>query len=219
MTELLATAFIIGLAGSTHCLGMCGGIASSLLFSAQANVGRWALIMSYNFGRILSYTLAGYLVASLGEMIQKTSVISLYTLQILSAVLMCLLGLYISGWWTILRRFESLFTPIFGLIKPLSKRLLPLNNAAKAVPYGIIWGWLPCGLVYSSLTWTLRSETPVEGALFMLFFGLGTLPAIVAVALSSDALQRLLANPLSRKIMGTVIIIYSISLLYLMVIR
>ncbi len=215
MIELLFTAFLLGIAGSTHCLGMCGGIASSLLFSAKPDVGKWMLIAGYNFGRIFSYALAGFGVAWFGAHIGNSGLIPLNFLQILSAILMCLLGLYVAGWWLLIRHIERFFTPIFSLLKPLSKYFLPLDNALKAIPYGIIWGWLPCGLVYTTLTWTLTVSEPWHGALFMMFFGLGTVPAIVAVALSSDRLQQILSHPTSRKIMGGVIIIYSISLLYL----
>lgn len=215
MIELLLSAFILGLAGSTHCLGMCGGIASSLLFSATPNVGRWSLIFSYNFGRIFSYSLAGVLVAFLGEQLSRNELIPVAFLQYFSVILMALLGLYIAGWWQIIRYIEQFFSPIFKRLKPLSNHFLPLNNPLKAIPYGMIWGWLPCGLVYTTLTWTLTVPTPLHGGLFMLFFGLGTIPAIVAVALSSDFFQRVLSYPLSRKVMGVAIIIYSIILLIL----
>ena len=214
MIELFITAFILGIAGSTHCLGMCGGIASSLLFSAKPNVDKWRLIAGYNFGRIFSYTLAGFSVAWLGSHFGHSHIVPMNFLQIASSVLMFLLGLYVAGWWLIIRHVERFFMPIFTFLKPLSKQLLPLDYALKAIPYGMIWGWLPCGLVYTTLTWTLTVPSPWHGAAFMLFFGMGTVPAIIAVALSSDRLQYILAHPISRKFMGSVIIIYSISLLY-----
>ena len=143
MIELFITAFILGIAGSTHCLGMCGGIASSLLFSAKPNVDKWRLIAGYNFGRIFSYTLAGFSVAWLGSHFGHSHIVPMNFLQIASGVLMFLLGLYVAGWWLIIRHVERFFMPIFTFLKPLSKQLLPLDNALKAIPYGMIWGGYP----------------------------------------------------------------------------
>ncbi|MGJ8630965.1 MAG: sulfite exporter TauE/SafE family protein [Glaciecola sp.] len=213
MDSIYITALLIGLAGGVHCVGMCGGIASSLLFSATPTVGRYQLLAAYNFGRIFSYSIAGAAVGYSGDMLTQHTFISPKILLIFSSVLLLLLGFYIGGFTQSLTWLERIGGRFFSLIKPLSARFLPLNNAMKAVPYGMIWGWLPCGLVYSTLAWAMGSGTATNGALVMLCFGLGTLPALFATSMSGQYLHELFTQPLARKLISVIVIISAITLL------
>ena len=146
-------------------------------------------------------------------MLTQHTFISPKILLIFSSVLLLLLGFYIGGFTQSLTWLERIGGRFFSLIKPLSARFLPLNNAMKAVPYGMIWGWLPCGLVYSTLAWAMGSGTATNGALVMLFFGLGTLPAVFATSMSGQYLHELFTQPLARKLISVIIIISAITLL------
>lgn len=217
MTEygFYLTAFLIGLGGSVHCLGMCGGIAGSLLFSATPNVGRTQLLLSYNFGRIFSYSLMGLILGFVSEKWLLQMQESLVYLRYLGAMMLLLMGLYISQIWQGLRHFEKLFMPFFTPLKILSKRFLPLTNPLKAIPYGMLWGWLPCGLIYSTLAWSMSAGSAIHSALTMCFFGLGTLPGLIAISLTTDTLKNLLRHPLTKKVVGFFVFTYGIVLLYL----
>lgn len=209
------TAFLIGLGGSVHCLGMCGGIAGSLLFSATPNVGRTQLLISYNFGRIFSYALMGLTLGFISQHLLNQVQESLLYLRYLGAIMLLLMGLYISQVWQGLRHFEKLFMPLFTPLNAFSKRFLPLDNAYKAIPYGMIWGWLPCGLIYSTLAWSMSTGSALQSACTMFFFGLGTLPGLIAISLTTDTLKNLLSQPLTKKLVGLLVFTYGIVLLYL----
>ncbi len=214
MDSIYLTALLIGLAGGVHCVGMCGGIASSLLFSAKPNVGRYRLLSAYNFGRIFSYTAAGALAGFSGSVLTSNHMLSSNILMLLSSLILLLLGLYIGGLTQTLTWLERLGGHFFGLIKPYSTRFLPLDNALKAIPYGIIWGWLPCGLVYSALAWAMTSGSTLNGALVMFCFGIGTLPALFATSMSGQFIYDLFKHPISRKIIALVLIISALLLLF-----
>jgi sulfite exporter TauE/SafE len=209
------TAFLIGLGGSVHCLGMCGGIAGSLLFSAKPDVGRTQLLFYYNFGRILSYTLMGLTLGFISQSLLTLVQESLLFLRYLGAIMLLLMGLYISQVWQGLRHFEKLFMPFFAPLKVYSKRFLPLDSAFKAIPYGMVWGWLPCGLIYSTLAWSMSTNSAIQSAGSMFFFGLGTLPGLIAISLTTDTLKNLLSQSLMKKLVGLLVFTYGIVLLYL----
>ncbi|TVM47310.1 sulfite exporter TauE/SafE family protein, partial [Vibrio cholerae] len=171
-------AWVVGLLGAGHCLGMCGGI--SALLTLDPSKSSPALLLYYNLGRLLSYALIGGIVggitASLTELIDVQS--ALVWLRIFAAVLMIVLGLYIGRWWFGLLWLEKVGQKIWRWISPLGKTLLPLKKQWHALPFGLVWGWLPCGLVYSMLTWSAVAGSFSQGALIMLSFGFGTLPAM-----------------------------------------
>ena len=215
MDPIYITALLIGLAGGVHCVGMCGGIASSLLFSATPKVGRIRLIIAYNFGRIFSYSLMGAIVGYSGSMLSQYSFITDDILLIISSVLLLLLGVYIGGYTQSLTWLERFGGHFFNHIKPLSKRFLPLNNALKAMPYGMIWGWLPCGLVYSTLAYAMTSGDAFKGMLVMFYFGVGTLPAMFATSMSGQFIHDLFSQHWLRKLISLLMIISAITMLIL----
>ncbi len=202
-------AFIIGLLGTGHCVGMCGGLGSLLSLNSATPV---MPLFFYNIGRIVSYSAFGAIVAGLtASLSQLTSINhSLVWLRILSAVMMIILGLYIGRWWFGLLKLEKLGQFIWKWVSPLGRSLLPLKKSWYALPFGIIWGWLPCGLVYSALTWSAVSGSALEGALIMTAFGLGTLPAMILVGLGATQIKQLQQSPIFRTIAAISIICYGI---------
>lgn len=215
MTEInIFSAFFIGVAGGVHCVGMCGGIVAALRSVIPSNTPSFPYTLSYNFGRILSYTLAGAITGGVGQVATQYIPVAKPTLSIISAVMLLLLASYLGKWWQGLIYIESLGKGLFKLIQPFSKRFLPFKNPLYAVPYGFIWGWLPCGLVYSTLTWSLASGSALDGALIMLFFGLGTLPTLLAVSLGSQYIVDGFRHPLVRQFICSIMAMYAIFLIY-----
>lgn len=220
MTEItLISAFLIGIAGSVHCVGMCGGIVSALTFSLPKNQPQMPFHIAYNIGRISSYSIAGALTGTLGGIFSHQIANGLNWLQLFSAIFLVLLGLYIGEWWRGLTYLERLGKKGWKYIQPLSKAFVPLKHPLYALPYGVIWGWLPCGLVYSTLTWSLAASDGLTGALIMLFFGLGTLPVLILIGLSSNQTKLLFAAQSVRKVISLMLLAFGFVLIYLLIAR
>lgn len=218
MTELLAagliTALIAGLLGGGHCIGMCGGIVSALSFAlppSRRHPARIAaLMLSYNIGRISSYILAGLLVGGLGQLLigQIQPITTL--LGWLATIMLVLMAFYIGQWWTGLTRVEALGKHLWRYLEPLGRRLMPVSHPGQALLIGLIWGWLPCGLVYSMLLLALSSGSSFNGGLLMLAFGLGTLPTLLVTGSLARQLTSLLRQPLWRQLSALLLLGFAI---------
>ena len=208
------SAFLIGLAGSLHCVGMCGGIAGALRAAVPAHQPPLFYILSYNLGRITSYAIAGAITGVLGQIARASVTHGLMIFQLVSALMLIAMGLYLAQWWRGLVYLERMGGQIWQVIRPLSKRFIPFKSPLSAFPYGFIWGWLPCGLVYSTLTWALVSGDGLYGAATMAAFGLGTFPALIAVSMGAGWLLTLLQNPKTKSLVAICLIIYAVFLIY-----
>ncbi|MDN3488062.1 MULTISPECIES: sulfite exporter TauE/SafE family protein [unclassified Pseudoalteromonas] len=210
---VFVSAFLMGLIGSGHCIAMCGGIASSLQLASNKRQ-TWLYSLAYNSGRALSYMLAGALVAGISsQFATQNSAFSLF-LSFLAGIFMLLVGVYIMRLAATLQWLEKLGkTLIWQHLIKLNKYLMPIDSPLKALGYGALWGWLPCGLVYSALTWAMTSGTAINGALVMLAFALGTFPAMITLGVAAQKLNTLFNHPWTRIILGSVIIWYGIYLL------
>ncbi|SEL16253.1 sulfite exporter TauE/SafE family protein [Halomonas daqiaonensis] len=209
----LAAAFVFGLLGGAHCIGMCGGIMSALTFAVPPSMRNPArlsgLLLGYNLGRIASYMAAGALVAGLGTLVALTPQVRLI-LQALAAVMLILMALYIADWWKGLLRIEALGRRLWKHLEPLGRRLMPVVQVPQAMALGAVWGWLPCGLVYSMLAWSLAIADPWRGAALMGAFGLGTLPALLATGLAARQLGALIRHPATRTLAALSIIAFAL---------
>ena len=214
-----AIAFMLGIFSTLHCWGMCGGIISALSLAvpvpAGGNRGRqWLMLACYNFGRISSYGIAGVLTASAGFIFSSaTGHTGHAVLQTLSGLILVLLGLRIAGWFAGLALLEKAGARLWRCLQPLGQPFLPMDRAYKALIIGAIWGWLPCGLVYSVLLWAAASADPLLGGLTMLAFGLGTLPGMISAGLLAGRLPALLGLPLLRQIAGSILLILGLAVL------
>jgi sulfite exporter TauE/SafE len=174
--------FLVGLLGGTHCVGMCGGIVGALSLGGPA---RWSMHLAYNAGRILSYTAAGALAGALGAAgigLGGDAPVRI-VLYLVANLMLVALGLYLLGVTRALAFTERLGQRLWLRIQPLTRRFLPARTVAQAFPLGVLWGWLPCGLVYSALATALGSASVAGGALAMLAFGAGTLPNLLAAGI------------------------------------
>ena len=193
MNADLLAALLIGFIGSSHCLVMCGGIAGALQLSmpAQSRARKLQLQLLLSLGRLTTYALFGALVGYFGAGAMQLAGASLLWLRLLAGLLLLMMALYISRLWFGLIRLEQLGQKLWRYVQPLARKLLPLNSATKAYSYGLCWGALPCGLVYSTLGWSLASGSAMQGGLLMLSFGAGTLPAILLTGSAAGVLQKL----------------------------
>lgn len=215
MNEItLISAFFIGLAGGVHCIGMCGGIASAFTFAIPKGKRQTPFIACYNIGRIISYTFAGAITGLLGGIFSASILTGLAILQGLSIAFLVLLALYISDIFKGLMIVEKSGKKLWALIGPLGKRFIPFKNPFTSLCYGMVWGWLPCGLVYSALTWSLAAGSMLQGALVMLFFGLGTLPALVASSVGASFLLPLLQNIITRRLVALLLFMFAFILTF-----
>ncbi|WNL38366.1 sulfite exporter TauE/SafE family protein [Halomonas sp. PAMB 3232] len=209
----LLAAWVFGLLGGAHCIGMCGGIMSALAFAVPPSMRRPArmagLMLGYNLGRIASYMVAGTLAAALGTLITLAPAARV-VLEAFAAVMLILMALYIANWWKGLLALEGLGRRLWRVIEPLGRRLMPVVRLPQAVALGALWGWLPCGLVYSMLAWSMATAAPAQGALLMGAFGLGTLPALLATGLAARALSNLIRHPATRTLAALVIISFAL---------
>jgi sulfite exporter TauE/SafE len=231
----LLSAFIIGLLGSGHCIAMCGGITTMLTSAIPPSLQqnnkynqeqipinnkvisissiasqKSTLVILYNIGRITSYAFIGAIVGFTGSIAAKNIGMPLAGLRLISAIFMILLGLYLGQWLMWLNRIESLGKHLWRHISPLASKAIPVDSPLKALTLGAIWGWLPCGLVYSTLTWALASGDILTGASIMLFFGLGTLPALLTLSIGFSNIKENLVKPVLRKAMALVLISFGI---------
>lgn len=206
------SAFLIGLLGSGHCIVMCGGISTMLTtaISPNATSSKYHIVIAYNFGRIASYSFIGALVAFTSSMAAKSIGFPVVALKSVAGIFLILLGLYLGQWLMWLSRVEYLGKKLWKIISPNTQKFIPIKNTRSAFALGALWGWLPCGLVYSTLTWALASTNTMNGALIMFFFGLGTLPALLSVSFGTISVKSLLANSLFRKIAAVLLILYGI---------
>ncbi len=204
------SAILVGLLGSGHCVGMCGGIVSALNLGIGEQPGRqpgrlFAFHLAYNSGRIASYLLVGLLAGSLGGGLLRLGVDPAAG-QLLAAAFMVALGLYLANWWRGLALLERLGYRLWRHLQPLGERILPVHSLPQAVLLGMLWGWLPCGLVYAAVAWSLTAGNARDGALLMLGFGIGTLPALLAAGNAMHYLQHWVRAPRIRASAGAMII-------------
>ncbi len=202
----LLSALLVGLFGGVHCVGMCGGIVAAFSFRADGGRPPFRLHLGYNIGRVLSYALFGALAGALGASLNLLEIRPLQTaLYVLAQGVMILLGLYLAGWnqWVLV--FEKAGGALWSHVQPLFKKLLPVRNLPGALVAGMVWGWLPCGLVYSVLVAALAAGSATSGAALMLAFGLGTLPNLLGMAFFAQQLQPFMQRPAARKTAGLVV--------------
>ena len=210
-------AFITGLLGGVHCFGMCGGIVGALTLGSndlnQQNKqtkkhSKLAILLGYNFGRISGYVVAGLIVAGLSAtLVDLTGIDDLKKiLAVVASLFMIALGLYLAGLWRGLAKIEIVGSVLWKRIQPFTKHFMPVRTLQQAIPLGFLWGWLPCGLVYTALTWTLSAGSAIEGGLIMLAFGIGTLPNLLAMGVLAERLSGWVRNPTVRLVSGLLVV-------------
>ena len=247
---LFSSAMMIGLMGSSHCLSMCGGIASAQSFSQGArqtttqeterknhleipvsNNDELAInnasnisvaigtppsrsvlvpqLLTFNAGRIISYTFIGFLAGVIGATLALNSQL-LVLLRTVAALMLILMGLYVGQWWQGLTRIEAIGNRLWQRLSPLASRLRQRSGLQATLLLGMLWGWLPCGLVFSALTWSMSSADPAMASLLMFGFGLGTLPSMLSAGLFAYQLRRLFSKLSLRRVFAIILILFGL---------
>lgn len=208
----LLAVFLVGILGGTHCVGMCGGIVGAL--AAQGAAGRvgWPVHLGYNLGRISSYVVAGAVFGAIGGLGLAFGPVASVQLgfYLLANLMLVALGFYLMGFTRTLAVAERAGQLLWNRVRPLTARFLPVRRFGQALPLGMLWGWLPCGLVYSVLATTLVSGSAARGALAMLVFGLGTLPNLLLAGVLLSRFQRFARAPAARILSGLIVLGFGI---------
>lgn len=207
----------VGFFASAHCVAMCGGICSALSFALPAGRPwlRLRIVLGYNIGRIFSYVLMAvlftglsvWLAKSFGPEVTKTY---LSSLRLVAGILLIAMGLYLASWWLGLQKLEQAGQILWRKIAPITQKLTPVKRVATAIIFGAVWGWLPCGLVYSALTLAIAQGTINGAAITMLGFGLGTLPAVLATGLLAERVQYFLNNRYLKRFFALFLIAFGV---------
>ncbi len=212
--SLLGAAFVAGLLSTLHCIGMCGGIAALLSATLPDSVQRqpWRrglYLLIFNGGRILTYALGGALLGGFSSYWVQPYLPPSHSQMMVSlaALWMGALGLYLAGWFPRFALLERLGVPLWQQLEPWGRRLLPIRTLPQALLYGLIWGTLPCGLVYATLLLTLTTPSAAAGALSMVAFGLGTLPALLGFGLLGGVFRIAPPSPRLRQGVGGVLLL------------
>jgi uncharacterized protein len=210
LPALAATAFLVGLVSGVHCVVMCGGIVAALQVGLppvppSRSLGRQ---IGYSLGRMTTYAAAGAVAGGLGSLgLLKNDVLPVQlVLVVLANALIILLGLHLAGLGSSVLVLERAGGVIWRSVRGLGARLGPAHSLPGAVAVGAVWGFLPCGLVYSVLATALAAGSAAKGALVMAAFGLGTLPNLLGAGLAARALARFASSRRLRLSAGLVVI-------------
>ncbi|HZX91596.1 MAG TPA: sulfite exporter TauE/SafE family protein [Rudaea sp.] len=209
----LTAAFLLGLFASGHCILMCGGISGALMLATQGGGHRHppaGLLLAMQAGRVSSYMLAAALLAGAGaslvHFVDQDNV--RVALRIISAATFTAIGV------TLLGRARGidlgLGRAMWPRLAPIARKLIPARRLPQAFALGAIWGWMPCGFVYSVLLLAWLSMDPMRGALTMLLFGLGTMPALLASAYGTAGVMRVFGRAGARSTMGMALLVMAV---------
>ena len=214
----LLPVFVVGLAGSVHCAGMCGGIVGALSATTVMPRQRNAVshVLAYNAGRVSSYMTAGALAGGLAggarTLAPMLGVQSAF--YWLANLMLVALGLYLMNAWHGLSALEQggrmLWRRAQPVIAPAMKSLTPADQPHKAFALGALWGWLPCGMVYSALATAMLSGSATDGAAMMLAFGLGTLPMLTGLGLLGIRVQQTMRKRHVRIACGLLVLAFGV---------
>ena len=210
MNTLALTAFTLGLLGSVHCFGMCGGLIGAMTLARPE--GGVATQLGYNAGRVSSYALAGAMAGVAGSFGQLAGTIlpAQTMLLVLANAVVILVGLSLAGSGGFTRILEAAGAHVWKWVRRVQSPSLPGRGSplglARAISLGAVWGWVPCGLVYSALALALVSGSAANGATVMIAFGSGTLPSLLAAGLAARRIRALLGRPRIRQVAGGVVV-------------
>ena len=208
LVPILSAALLAGLLGSAHCLGMCAGISGLFGVSAEVRSLRRQVPMAiaYNSGRVLTYALLGIIVATFGGALVEAKPVLARPILLITGAVIILIGLQVAFNWRLLNPIERMGAVLWQKLAPIAKHFVPVTNVPKALGLGLLWGWLPCGLVYSVLLIAATSAQPLYGAATMVAFGIGTMPAMIMTGIGAAQLSSLMRRRGARLGLGLVIV-------------
>lgn len=218
--QMMLAAFMMGLLGSVHCISMCGGIVSALCYACpQQRTRHWQQFfyqLIYSVGRVTTYALLGAVTGFLGVVIsRRLGVYGGDILRSISSVMIVLMGFYVAGWWHATAWLERAGSVLWRPFSKVTRYFYPVSSFKRAFALGSAWGLLPCGLIYSALVFSLGAASWQAGAAVMLFFGLGTMPALLLVGSAIQSYRLCLSQRWVRNLSGITMIILGLAPLLL----
>ena len=181
LTTQIGAAFLLALLGGVHCAGMCGGFVGAMQLN-RAELSAATLASAYHAGRLTSYTCAGLIAGSLGGAVYASGFLPLQLLLLgVGSSMLLAIGASMLGKRAWLARLEPLGARLWRALMPYARKVYPPRTRAQAYAAGLLWGWIPCGMVYAALPLALASGNGIGGATIMAAFGVGTLPAMLAL--------------------------------------
>lgn len=216
----LGAALLLGAMGSAHCMTMCAGIACGLGMSVSpGDDGRrgwraWSCLLGYQLGRVTGYAIVGALAGGLfaGAAALADHGAMQRGVHLLQALVLVLLGCYLTGLWRApLEQLERLGAGVWGVLRPLARSLLPVQAPHQAFAFGLLWGALPCPLVYGALAIAIASADAAIGALTMAMFGLGTVPAMLLVSAFGQGLKKRAPLGVLRRTAGALMLLLGVA--------
>ncbi len=196
--------FLIGLFGSLHCIGMCGPIVLAL---TDAESGRMQYIVGrtlYNLGRTVTYGLLGAVVGLIGATVAMAG-FQRY-LSITMGVLI-LIAVFLPHRFTAWLLSPNVFQVFGGKLKKLWFKLIGRKTFGSLFLIGILNGFLPCGLVYAALAGAATTGSVLGGTGFMVLFGLGTIPVMLAVAIAGNLVQHKIKRAMSKLLPAAAVVL------------
>ena len=212
---LFLAAFSMGLFGSPHCLGMCGGIVTAFGLSMQhvSDSKKNGLILTYHLGRLISYSLLGLIASFVGVAIFQ-SIMSNSAPRIVLGSVLVLIGLAMLG-LPLFNQLEKFGMRFWQSLAPIRKKVFPIDSFGKALFAGLLWGFLPCGLVYGALMMAIAGNNVATGAALMFVFGLGTMPMLIATQKTVGMLQSSIKNFRLRQINGVIMMLSGLAVIFI----
>lgn len=231
-----SAAFLVGIAGTPHCIGMCGGIVSLFnlsgsgasaassegVLAAEGGGGdrrRGGAGIGYNLvfqlGRASCYALLGAVAGLGGSVLLGERAIVGDIFRWLGLLLLLSIALSVLGWWSPGKKLEQAGSVIWAKVQPAARLLLPANNLPRAYALGLIWGFLPCGLIYSTLAWALTTASAMQAALMMFCFSLGTMPALLGIGHIAGDMKRHMRRPAIRYSLALFLVVLALVPFYM----
>ncbi|GFE91658.1 sulfite exporter TauE/SafE family protein [Steroidobacter agaridevorans] len=210
----LSAAFVAGVAGSAHCFAMCGGLAGALGMRSRVTAtspgAAFGNALSYHVGRLSGYATAGAICGLIGATLQAVLDLARIgaALRIASGVLLMLIALRILSPWNPLRWLETFGAKFWRRLQPFTLGAGKLTGHTRAIALGFLWGWLPCGLVYSMLLFAALGGHALNGAAILFVFGLGTLPSMLTSSVLASQMQRFLKSRWPRFASGALLLLF-----------
>ena len=214
-TALLIAALLMGFFGSPHCLGMCGGLVTAFGLSMKdvSPTKRRALVVTYHLGRLTSYAFLGLMAGLIGTTVLEPLMKGNSTPRILLGLVLVFVGVTMLG-APFLKNLERFGMRFWQYLSPLRQKVFPLNTFPRALTAGLLWGFLPCGLVYGALLIAVVAHNPLSGAALMFVFGLGTVPMLVATHETVGWLRDKIGRFRLRQLNGAVMVLSGLAVVF-----
>lgn len=215
-TALLIAALLMGFFGSPHCLGMCGGLVTAFGLSMKdaSPAKRRALVATYHIGRLSSYAFLGLLAGLIGTTVLEPLMTGNNMPRILLGLVLVFVGVTMLG-APFLNKLERFGMRFWQYLSPLRQKVFPLNTFPRALTAGLLWGFLPCGLVYGALLIAIVAHNPLSGAALMFVFGLGTVPMLVATHETVGWLRDKIGRFRLRQLNGATLVLSGLAVVFI----